>query len=304
MKPNISFCLYRPYFTKERVGLSTSVSHQITDPSTIHGSSGEFYLNGSVANVYLNFPIYSFDKMHIGVALERNKISIHKNTPLKYCNFINQYGEITKNFIINAGFSIDTRNNLLIPTKGFYQQVMADISMLDLKYYKISANFQYYLTFLKNYTFAINAIADYGASYSKKDFPIIKNIYLGGIGTIRGFEGSSIGPKDAKTGNYLGGSRRIVTNIQFYIPTLNFPDSNKFRLFLFSDAGCIYSQNDSCNLSSFEKNHNFYDWRFSAGIGFSWKSPIGPMQFSYGYPLNKRNDDKIQNFQFQIGTGF
>jgi outer membrane protein insertion porin family len=45
-------------------------------------------------------------------------------------------------------------------------------------------------------------------------------------------------------------------------------------------------------------------WRFSAGIGLSWQSPMGPLQLSYARPLNSKAGDDKQSFQFQIGTGF
>ncbi|MNC77825.1 Outer membrane protein assembly factor BamA precursor [compost metagenome] len=45
-------------------------------------------------------------------------------------------------------------------------------------------------------------------------------------------------------------------------------------------------------------------WRFSAGVGLSWQSPMGPLQLSYARPLNSKPGDDKQSFQFQIGTGF
>jgi outer membrane protein insertion porin family len=44
--------------------------------------------------------------------------------------------------------------------------------------------------------------------------------------------------------------------------------------------------------------------RYSAGVGISWISPIGPLKLSYGTPLNAKPEDNVQRFQFQMGTGF
>ena len=44
--------------------------------------------------------------------------------------------------------------------------------------------------------------------------------------------------------------------------------------------------------------------RYSIGVGIAWISPLGPLKISYAYPLNKKPEDRIQQFQFQIGTGF
>jgi outer membrane protein insertion porin family len=46
------------------------------------------------------------------------------------------------------------------------------------------------------------------------------------------------------------------------------------------------------------------DLRASAGLGISWLSPVGPLRLAYATPLRKQTDDKIQRFQFQIGTAF
>jgi outer membrane protein insertion porin family len=44
--------------------------------------------------------------------------------------------------------------------------------------------------------------------------------------------------------------------------------------------------------------------RVSTGIGLSWISPVGPLKMSFGTPVKKAPTDRIQRFQFQIGTAF
>ena len=67
------------------------------------------------------------------------------------------------------------------------------------------------------------------------------------------------------------------------------------RLFGFVDAGNVWGEGDKLQLSSL---------RSSTGIGLSWVSPVGPLKLSYGVPLRKERTDRIQRFQFQIGTAF
>ena len=87
----------------------------------------------------------------------------------------------------------------------------SDLSTVDLKYYMLTAQQQYFVPLGGAYTLALNAMADWGQSYGGKDYPIIKTVYAGGIGTVRGYEGSSLGARDPVTGDYLGGTRRVVT---------------------------------------------------------------------------------------------
>ncbi len=49
---------------------------------------------------------------------------------------------------------------------------------------------------------------------------------------------------------------------------------------------------------------DFGKLRYSVGLGVAWISPLGPLRISYAYPLNSKPEDRIQRFQFQIGTGF
>src|SRR3546814_5587696 len=70
---------------------------------------------------------------------------------------------------------------------------------MDLRYYMLSAQQQYYLPLGRSYTLAFNALADWGKSYGGKSFPVIKNVYGGGIGSVRGYEGASLGPRDSLT---------------------------------------------------------------------------------------------------------
>jgi outer membrane protein insertion porin family len=117
---------------------------------------------------------------------------------------------------------------------------------------------------------------------------------VGGIGSVRGFEQSSIGPKDNE-GDALGGNRRVVGNAEFYFPLPGTGMDRSFRMSAFVDLGTVWAESDKAN---------FGDLRYSTGLAFSWSSPIGPLKFSLGVPLKKQDGDELQKFQFQLGTTF
>src|SRR5690606_8705513 len=177
---------------------------------------------------------------------------------------------------------------------------------MDLKYYMFSAQQQFYWPLSRSFTLAFNATADWGKTYGNKRFPIIKNLYGGGIGSVRGYDGASLGPRDPVSGDYLGGSRRLVANLQLYLPFPGATRDRTLRWFLFADAGQV-STEDSKYCYDGGKNYRVEDpcgWRYSAGVGLSWESPLGPLQLSFGHPLNSKPGDDKQAFQFQIGTAF
>src|SRR5690606_35400289 len=134
---------------------------------------------------------------------------------------------------------------------------------------------------------------------------VIKNVYAGGIGTVRGYEGGSLGPRDIETNDYLGGSRRIVGNAQLYLPFPGATRDRTLRWFLFADAGQVSTTGGgTCYAGTGGHVVDPCGWKYSAGIGLSWESPLGPLQLSYGRPINEKEGDEKQSFQFQIGTAF
>jgi outer membrane protein insertion porin family len=127
-----------------------------------------------------------------------------------------------------------------------------------------------------------------------KHYPVIKNYYAGGMGTVRGYESGTIGGVDSNDMS-VGGNRRVFGNLEMIFPFALEGKDRTLRWFTFFDAGTVWKE---------EENMSFSELRYSAGLGISWESPIGPLKLSYGVPLNAKTDDRKQSFQFQIGTGF
>src|SRR3546814_312947 len=179
----------------------------------------------------------------MGGRFERNNIDLHDNPPPAYQDFVDDYGDSTNALIFNLGWSKDTRDSALSPTRGSYTHLSADVSTMDLKYYMLSAQQQYYLPLGRSFTLALNGQVDWGRSYGDEPFPVIKNIYGGGIGSVRGYEGGSLGPRDTTTGNYLGGARRVIGNVQLYLPFPGASRDRSLRWFVFADAGQVSNGN-------------------------------------------------------------
>ena len=105
--------------------------------------------------------------------------------------------------------------------------------------------------------------------------------------------------------DFLGGNKKAVANAELLFPLPGIKDQRSVRLSLFADAGSIWDgntyqrQNGGSYTSSFSE-----EMRYSAGAAFTWLSPMGPLKFSYAYPLNNKDSDELQRFQFQLGTTF
>ncbi|MFV0372427.1 MAG: BamA/TamA family outer membrane protein, partial [Azonexus sp.] len=121
-----------------------------------------------------------------------------------------------------------------------------------------------------------------------------KNYYAGGIGSVRGYKSSTLGtPKTMEGDDRLGGNRKVIGNAELLwtLPGLE----NTARLGLFFDAGQVYASGDKLDAG---------ELRYSVGVTAAWMSPVGPLKFSIGTPLNKKSGDEAETFQFQLGTTF
>ncbi len=304
-----------PYWTMDGISKTTSLYYRRTTPYDVSGSDEKGWYSVESMGFGLNFgvPISEVDRIFAGITFERNSLKDMADptsadpAPQAYWDFAQQYGETTNAAILSVGWAKDTRDSALSPHRGSYTRLSGDVSTLDLRYYKLSAQQQYYWPLGRAFTFAVNAQVDWAKTYgsSGKNFPVIKNMYAGGIGSVRGYEGASLGPRDTLTDTYLGGSRRTVANAQLYLPFPGASRDRTLRWFVFTDLGQV-TTTDNSGCPGGEGNHvaDPCGWKYSAGLGLSWESPMGPLQLSYGRALNAKDGDQKQAFQFQIGTGF
>ena len=90
---------------------------------------------------------------------------------------------------------------------------------------------------------------------------------------------------------------RLIANAEFQFPFPGSGTDRSLRWFTFLDGGNVFNVEQGERISA-------ANLRYSTGIGISWVSPIGPLKLSYGKPLNMKPGDRVQQFQFQLGTGF
>ena len=162
--------------------------------------------------------------------------------------------------------------------------------------YRATYQITQYLPITNFWTLGLNMQAGYGDSYGSKRYPFFKNFYAGGIGSVRGYESSSLGPKDTN-GDNLGGNQQLVFSAELLMPL---PGADKtLRGLMFLDGGNVWGYSGRG-----ETNFALDALRYSWGFGIAWISPLGPLKFSLAFPINKKDGDNTQRFQFQIGTGF
>ena len=227
---------------------------------------------------------------------------------------MNRYGADPVSVAATVGWSRDSRDNSLAPTRGVYQRLNGEVGLpgMDIEYYKFTYQYQHYFPLSRTWTLAFNGEVGYGDVYGQTDmFPFFKNFYVGGIGSVRGFESGTLGPKDSTNkmnddADNLGGDRMLNASLELLAPL---PGGDRtLRIFGFLDAGYAWGYEGFVNANGHadyrRQEFSMSDLRYSTGIGVAWISPLGPLKFSLAFPLNEKEGDKTQRFQFQIGTGF
>ena len=165
----------------------------------------------------------------------------------------------------------------------------------DLNYFRVGLTQQYYWPLSRRFTLFLNGDVGIAGGLQGDPMPFFKNYYAGGTGTVRGYAPLSLGPKDP-VGNSLGGTRRLVGNIELLFPVPGAEQDRSLRMGTFIDAGQVYGEAEKVSLS---------ELRFSAGIALSWSSPFGPLRISLAHPLNAVSGvDRTQRLQLTFGTGF
>ncbi len=283
-----------PYFTPEGISRTIDVFHRTTRPYL--GDLNAYSLVSSGAGARFGVPFSEIDTVYFGVNLEQTSIRPGNNLPNAYVEYMQQFGYTSTSLPFTIGWARDGRDSALVPTQGILQRFNSDLSASgDARYVRTNYQIQQYTPLTKKYTLALNADLGWGQGLSNRPYPLFKNYFVGGLGSVRGFQQSTLGPSDSTNSLYLGGPKKIVLNAELMAPFPGAGNDRTLRLFAFTDVGRAFGENEKIKLG---------ELRSSIGVGLSWISPMGPLRFSYALPMRRQVADKIQRLQFQIGTSF
>ena len=282
-----------PYFTIDGISRAIDAYYRTTRPLNSHGEDYKLITPGLA--IRFGVPFGEYDTVFFGAGIERTQIEGSSALPNNYFLYRKAFGSSSVSLPLTLGWTRDERDSALVPTAGRYERVNVEYSFAgDAQYVRTNLQVQQYIPITRRFTFGVNAELGWGKGLSSRGYPIFKNFYGGGLGTVRGFDQGSLGPVDV-TGTYIGGNRRFNINNELYVPVPGAGADRTFRVFGYLDAGNVWGESERITLASL---------RAAAGLGLSWVSPIGPLKISYGAPIRKQSTDRIQRLQFQIGTAF
>lgn len=203
----------------------------------------------------------------------------------------------------------NTLNHAFDPTAGSFQDLSVELAGLGgVEFVKAEFRNRLYRTFWSSkrfgdFTYSLGTTIGYGLGDSGVDgdeLPLFERYFPGGIGSIRGFEPRTLGPREARRNRFgrvlfttpVGGSVLLVANNEIIFPLAK---AVGLKGVLFVDAGNAYRSIDTIE----------YDTtRFAAGAGVRWLSPLGPLRIELGVPFNDKPGDQKSLVLFSFGGPF
>ena len=289
----LAFNTVDPYFTSDGISRTIDVYHRTSKPYEDQGGNYELVTSGG--GLRFGVPFSELDTVFFGAGLERIQIKPGTNIPVAYLAYANRFGYTSTSLPLSIGWSRDDRDSAIAPNSGRLQRVASELGVAgDARYLRANYQYQQYIPLNRQFTLAFNGELGWGKGLADRPFPVFKNFYSGGLGSVRGFDQGTLGPRDV-TGSSIGGPRKITLNAEVITPFPGAGNDRTLRLFGFVDVGNVFGE---------EEKIRFGELRASAGVGLSWISPIGPLRLAIANPVRKFAGDRIQKLQFQIGTSF
>lgn len=284
-----------PYFTEDGVSRTIDIYQRNTKP---YVDLNSYAIETTGGSVRFGVPFTEFDTVFFGLGLDQTTIVPGNYLPPVYQDFANKFGFTSIAVPFTVGWGRDTRDSALVPTVGKVIKASAEWSVAgELRYARATTGYQQYIPVTNKITAALNAELAVGTATGDAAYPIFKNFYSGGLGSVRGFEQGSLttGPQRDLGLTSTGGTKKVNFNAELLSPLPGGGKDRTLRVYAFLDAGGLYGSDEAIQLG---------DMRSSAGIGISWISPVGPLRLAWAQPIRKFENDRIQQLQFQIGSSF
>lgn len=282
-----------PYFLDRDLSAGIDLFHTTRDQQ----DESSFDQKKTGAGLRLGYPLSEKWRQTLRYRVEQNEIT---NVDADASRFIrDQEGErITS--ALSQRLSYEDLDSRIFPTDGLTAWLDTEVAGLggDAEYVSGKLGTSYYYPVAKGWVF--NVLGEVGAigGYGDEDVKINERYFLGG-NTLRGFSKAGVGPRDLTTDDSLGGNTFYRASAEISFP-IGFPEDMGVAGHAFTDIGSLWGLDDH-NLTNIADENTI---RGAAGVGVSWRSPMGPIRIDLAAPYLKEDYDEKEVFRFSFGTRF
>ncbi len=308
---SLSVSFFDPYFTVDGVSRGYSVSYRKSDFEDFNVAS--FSTDSIGANVSFGYPISEISRINFNVGFENTQIEEGIIPAREISEFLDREGNTFNLITLQASYRMSALNRGLLPTGGRSQSISFDMTIpgSELEFYRVNYNGQIFFSLFDPFVLRLRTDLGYGGTYGDTDtFPFYKHFFAGGMGSVRGFDGNSLGPRSTPSPqdrfndpDPIGGNVLIEMSAEILFPLPFVEDQTQMRSVLFFDAGNVFNTNCP-QVSVYCLDIDEGELRYSAGIAFTWITGFAPLSFSLSFPINEKLGDEKESFQFELGKSF
>ena len=280
-----------PYFLDRNVAAGFDVyrrSLDLQDESSFERETIGFALRAG-------YPLAERLRHTVSYALRTDDVS--DVSPIASRLIRDQQGTTTTSALAHV-LDYDLRDSRIDPTEGYFANLRQEVAGIggDTKYLRNTLSYGYFYPLEDRWV--LSAVARTGHIVGlDEDVRIVDRFFLGGR-RFRGFDPSGIGPRDARTGDALGGNLSYTVTGELGFP-LEYGEDLNLRGSLFTDVGSLGRTDDSGPEVLDEGS-----LRLSIGAGLNFLTPIGPIRLDFAEALVKEDHDRTETFRFSLGTRF
>jgi len=306
-----SFSFFDPYYTVDGVSRGYSVFYRESDFQ--EQNIARFSTNSYGGSVNFGYPLSEVSRISFSFGYENTDITEGVYPAQEISHFLATEGNEFDLFSFTTSYSMSALNRGMLPTGGRSQNLSMELTIpgSELEYYKISYNGQIFFPLSRLFTLRLRTDLGYGDTFGDtQTFPFYKNFFAGGLGSVRGYERNSLGPQStpAPRDPYfqidpIGGNVLVEASAEILFPLPFVEDQRSLRSAFFFDMGNVY--NSDCQpFSIICEDLDLGELRYAAGLTVTWITGFAPITFSLAVPINDKDFDETETFQFELGRTF
>ena len=303
-----NFSFFDPYYTVDGVSRGYSFFFRSSDFDA--RNIARFSTDSYGANVNFGYPISEIARVNFTFGYENTEITEGIFPAQEISQFLAREGNEFDLFSVQAAYSMSALNRGFLPTGGRSQSLSFEMTVpgSELEFYRINYEGQIFFPLTRALTLRFSTRLGYGDSYGDTEtFPFYKNFYAGGFGSVRGYESNSLGPRSTPNPNDtfaepdpIGGNVLATFNAEIIFPLPFVEDQRQMKSVLFVDGGNVFNSN-CLEVSVICTDPQDGELRYTAGFALTWITGFAPLSFSISVPLNQKDGDETESFQFELG---
>jgi len=306
-----SVSFFDPYYTVDAVSRGYSVFYRST--SYDERNIARFSTDSLGASINFGYPINEVSRLNFSIGVENTDIKEGIFPAQEISRFLNAEGNQFSLMTISAGYAMSALNRGLLPTGGKSQNLSFEMTIpgSELEFFRINYSGQIFFPLSRAFTLRLRTDLGYGGTFGGTEtFPFYKNFYAGGMGSVRGYETNTLGPRTTRSPNDqygdpdpMGGNLLVEASAEIIFPLPFVKDQRQMKSVFFVDAGNVFNTNCP-EIATYCLGPDDGELRYSAGFAVTWITGFAPISFALSYPFNRKDGDEGESFQFELGRTF